>query len=144
MAESQFTGLLIGLGVVLIVFAALGVFLLRQVIHSAVQAPRQPIQDPVLQRQQLLLDKAKAACPGKACCKCKNWDLDAGQAAVGANRTFLMAARELSPNQMGRNVNEEHKPSLPVVFDKWELFGVCALESACRHAIDSCNEFQKV
>jgi hypothetical protein len=145
MSEGLFTGFLITIGLVSVVIVVVGILMLRRMLHDAVRPPMQPMNtDPESQRQEHLLAKARKACGTKACCKCKNWDLDSGRAAIMQNPAFAMAARQLSPNRMGRKADDPKVNALPIAVDTWELFGVCGLENIGRHAIDVCDSFEKV
>lgn len=151
MSDGLFLGLMIAFGALIVLAIAVGIWIVRDMLKRAampiqmIPAPpaAPPVaSDPQTQRQEHLLAKARKVCSAKACCNCKHWDMDAGRDVMLKNPTFMLAARHLSPNVMGRKADDSQPKPLPHALDTWELFGACEVEENIRHAIDVCPAFE--
>jgi hypothetical protein len=109
--------------------------------------------DPAHRKRRLLVQNARKIIGTKnACCNCKWWDHEGGQASIAqTNPVFRVAAQHVLPNTMGRVVEYDENgkeippdPSkqYPAQLNTWELFGACTLQNMGRHAIDKCDDFE--
>lgn len=136
------TLLFVGVALLLFVFGTVALWALYMILKKK-DVTSEPVEADENPRQRTMLKKARTACGEIACCKCKHWDLDAGQAAIMQNPNFVQAARQLSPNRMGRRAEDNGPPALPLALDTWELIGACGISSIGVHATDKCESFEK-
>lgn len=89
------------------------------------------VKDPVAERRAALLGLVP-----KRCGLCVNFSLEAGQAFLGANAHFMMAAGVLGPDEMSKTPDMPARPIpqsaldlRPALTESWKDYGRCGLRN---------------